>query len=165
MLTSGRVCGVRVGPAGQCRQERVKTLSAAASSFSESEIELDVLHPSPPRICSSSCDFSRRGLISRPRGITIGIRFSILGALPLNSSVPSRIRYTGEFDLLRRVPFDLDAHSQSEVSRSGAAAHIRFSPLRVLEGIGCSAAEEFLGCVCTTGAVSNNLTRFMGSGG
>ena len=43
MLTSGRVCGVRVGPAGQCRQERVKTLSAAASSFSESEIELDVL--------------------------------------------------------------------------------------------------------------------------
>ena len=39
------MCCVRVGSAGQCRQERVKTLCRVrdAASFSESEIELDVL--------------------------------------------------------------------------------------------------------------------------
>ena len=44
MFTTGRVCGVRVGPAGQCRQERVKTLCRVRDAdHSESEIELDVL--------------------------------------------------------------------------------------------------------------------------
>ena len=39
------MCGVRVGPAGQCRQERVKTLCRVRDGipFSESEKELDVL--------------------------------------------------------------------------------------------------------------------------
>ena len=45
MFTTGRVCGVRVGPEGQCRQERVKTLCRVrdGTPLSESEKELDVL--------------------------------------------------------------------------------------------------------------------------
>ena len=45
MFTTGRVCGVHVGPEGQCRQERVNTLRRVRDgvTFSECEKELDVL--------------------------------------------------------------------------------------------------------------------------
>jgi len=45
VFTTRRVCGVRVGTEGQCRQERVKTMCRVRDGipFSESEKELDVL--------------------------------------------------------------------------------------------------------------------------